>query len=100
MASILILSSIVRDRCLSIEELNEDICLSHKAFSNQDIEEIISMERSMKDDKTISDFVNDIDLKHQRSEGGATSPYLVDFNEQEQPISNNSLASHEDVASN
>jgi hypothetical protein len=55
------------------------------------------MERSMKDDKTISDFVNDFDSKNQRSEGGANSPYLVDFNEQEQPISNNSLASHEEV---
>lgn len=74
--------------------LHEDLSASHKAYSNQDIEDIISRERSMKDDKTVSDMCED-PFKIQRSEGGTQSPYISDYNEIEQPISNNSIDSQE-----
>lgn len=46
-------------------------------------------------EKTISDYGNEELFKMQRSEGGTASPYISDLNEIEQPISNNSIESHD-----
>lgn len=64
-----------------------------QAFSNHDIEEIISKEKSCQD-RTISDFWNE-DFNKQKSDEGTVSPYISDYNDIEHPMSLNSVESHE-----
>lgn len=85
--------------------------MSNKAYSHQDIEDLISRERSINgnsliqimlnleiDNKTISDNIIDDEIFRQHkhiSEGGTMSPYISDLNEVEKAIS---VASIEDSA--
>ena len=70
----------------------DEVSFSNKALSNLDIEEIMSKERSMKGDGTISDMTEEL-FKRQRSDDGTPSPYISDSNEIEQAISTNSIES-------
>ena len=76
-------------------ELNENDSMSHKAFSNQDIQDLIfSRDKSIQDDNnTQSDKIIDDEFlyKPKISEGGSASPYVPEFNEIERQMSNNSI---------
>lgn len=66
---------------------------SVETYSNQDIEEIISKDKSCAE-KSISDIWNE-DLLRIRSDGGSASPYVSDYADMEPPVSINSTESHE-----
>lgn len=67
---------------------------SHKAYSNQDIEEFIIRDRSSRgDNKTHSDHMIEDDFLYpkRKSEGGTVSPYISDCAEVEKAMSNASI---------
>lgn len=65
------------------------------SMSNTDIEDFISRERSMKEDKANSDLMNDDEyfLRKQISDCESNSPYALEHQELEHPMSNNSIDS-------
>ena len=69
--------------------------MSHKAFSNQDIQDLFLRDKSMQDENnTQSDKIIDDDFLYKPtkiSQGGSASPYVPEFNEIERQMSNNSI---------
>lgn len=64
------------------------------SMSNADIDDFISRERSMKDEKANSDLMDDeCFLRKQISDCESNSPYAYEHQELEHPMSNNSVDS-------
>ena len=64
-----------------------------RAYSNQDIEEIISKDKSVQE-KSISDLDHE-DMIKRSSEGSSVSPYISELISGERQLSLNSLEGHE-----